>query len=257
MTRRCVVFAVMVLSPLCAAAGDVPDLWTREQGCDWPAFLGPCGDGTSPETGFFTAAGLRGARVLWQRRLGSGYAMPSVSRGRLFLFTRLGDTNRLDCLHAETGEPLWHFDDPTAYEDLYGYDGGPRCCPVVDDDRVYIVGAEGTLHCLRVLDGAVVWKVDTVAEFGVVQNFFGVGGTPVVEGELLIANIGGSPREGQDVPPGQLDRVRGADSGVVAFDKRTGAVRYRFSDELASYASPVCATIRGRRWGFVFARQGK
>lgn len=244
------------LAPYLALAADVPDLWTRRRGSDWPAFLGPTGDGKSTETGFFVDGRVRGAKVLWHREIGSGYAMPSVSRGRLFQFSRYGDRNRLECLRAETAEALWDFDYPTAYEDLYGYEGGPRCCPVVDDDRVYIMGAEGVLHCLSVLDGSVIWKVDTAQEFGVVQNFFGVGSTPAVEGDLLIANIGGSPAESRAVPPGQLDRVRGADSGVVAFDKRTGAVRYRFSDELASYASPTLATIAGRRWGFVFARGG-
>ena len=237
-------------------AADVPDLWTRQQGADWPAFLGSAGDGTSSETGFFVKGRLRGAKVLWHRAVGSGYAMPSVSRGRLFEFSRHGGQNRLACLRAETGEPLWDFAYATDYEDLYGYEGGPRCCPVVDDDRVYILGAEGVVHCLSVVDGRVIWKVDTTQQFGVVQNFFGVGSTPVVEGDLLIAAIGGSPAESRSVPPGQLDRVRGADSGVVAFDKRTGAVRYQFSDELASYASPTLATIAGRRWGFVFARGG-
>jgi outer membrane protein assembly factor BamB len=249
------VVAIGLICGTSSAAG-VPDLWQRTQGSDWPAFLGPAGDGTSPETGFFAASGLRGTRVLWQRPITGGYAMPTVSRGRLFLFTRPGNVNRLDCLRAETGEPLWHFEYPTAYRDLYGYDGGPRCCPVVDDERVYIAGAEGMLHCLSVLDGSVIWKIDTFAEFGVVQNFFGVGSTPIVEGDLLMANIGGSPPESRDVPPGQLDRVRGADSGVVAFDTRTGKVRWRFGDELASYASPTLATIAGRRWGFVFARGG-
>jgi len=239
-----------------APRAEVPDLWKRAEGSDWPAFLGPAGDGTSPETGFFTEQGLRGARVLWQRAVGEGYAMPSISRGRLFQFSRHGGRNRLECLRAETGEPLWQFEYPSGYEDLYGYDNGPRCCPVVDDDRVYIVGAEGMLHCLEVADGGVIWKVDTADTFGVVQNFFGVGSTPVVAGDLLIATIGGSPAESRDVPPGRLDRVRGADSGVVAFDKRSGAVRYRFSDELASYASPTLATIAGRPWAFVFARGG-
>src|SRR5262249_12666222 len=42
----------------------------------------------------------------------------------------------------------------------------------------------------------------------------------------------------------------------VAFDKLTGKVKYRITDELASYASPVIATIAGRRWGFQFARGG-
>jgi outer membrane protein assembly factor BamB len=259
--RRARLHRMLLASMVAAVSGasygtDVPDLWTRQQGADWPAFLGPAGDGTSSETGFFADGRIRGAKVLWHRAVGSGYAMPSVSRGRLFEFSRHGGQNRLACLRAETGEPLWDFAYATDYEDLYGYEGGPRCCPVVDDDRVYIMGAEGVLHCLSVVDGSLIWKVDTTQQFGVVQNFFGVGSTPVVEGNLLIAAIGGSPAAGRSVPPGQLDRVRGADSGVVAFDKHTGAVRYQFSDELASYASPTLATIAGRRWGFVFARGG-
>jgi outer membrane protein assembly factor BamB len=247
----------MSLAAAWAAVADQPsDLKGRQEGADWPAFLGPTGDGKSPEKGFFVDGRLRGARVLWHRAIGSGYAAPTISRGRLFQFARTGGRNRLECLRAESGDPLWAFDYATDYADLYGYDNGPRCCPVVDGDRVFIMGAEGVLHCLSVHDGSVIWKVDTSRRFGVVQNFFGVGSTPVIEGDMLIATIGGSPESSRDVAPGQLERVRGEDSGVVAFDKRTGDVRYQFSNELASYASPTMATIAGRRWGFVFARGG-
>jgi hypothetical protein len=45
-------------------------------------------------------------------------------------------------------------------------------------------------------------------------------------------------------------------TGIVAFDKRTGEVRYQGVDELASYASPTAATIGGRPWCFVLARGG-
>ncbi len=250
---RLLIGSVCLAVACVAADGEVLE---RREGVDWPAFLGPTGDGKSSETGFFLDGRLRGARVRWHRETGTGYAAPTVSRGRLFLFSRTGERNRLECLRPETGEPLWAFEYPTDYEDLYGYDNGPRCCPIVDDDRVYIVGAEGALHCLSVVDGTVIWKVDTSKRFGVVQNFFGVGSTPVVEGDVLIANVGGSPESSRGVAPGQLERVRGDDSGVVAFDKRTGDVRYQLSDELASYASPTMATIEGRRWGFVFARGG-
>ena len=68
--------------------------------------------------------------------------------------------------------------------------------------------------------------------------------------------IGGSPPESKSVPPGRLDQVEGNGSGIVAFDKLTGKVRYKITDELASYASPTLATIDGRRWCFVFARGG-
>jgi hypothetical protein len=90
----------------------------------------------------------------------------------------------------------------------------------------------------------------------VVQNFFGVGSTPAIEGNLLLVIVGGSSAEAQAAAPGQLNRVDGNGSGIVAFDKFTGAVKYKVTDELASYASMKLATIRGRRWGLAFCRGG-
>jgi len=146
---------------------------------------------------------------------------------------------------------LWKFEYPTNYDDYYGYNNGPRCCPVVDGDRVYIFGAEGMLHCVRSDNAQLLWKVDTATRFHVVQNFFGVASAPVIEGDLLIVQVGGSvENRARDEP------LKGNGSGVVAFDKLTGKVRYQISDELASYSSPVLATIRGRRWCFVLARGG-
>jgi outer membrane protein assembly factor BamB len=239
-----------------ASSAVVPDLGTRKQGEDWTAFLGPTGDSKSRETGIIANWPREGPRIVWQQRVGVGYGMPAISRGRLFQFARFGKQARLECLQSETGAPVWKFEYQTAYEDMYGYDNGPRCSPIVDDDRVYIFGAEGTLHCLTVIDGKLLWKVDTKEKFGVVQNFFGVGSTPVIFDELLICQVGGSSEDSRDVAPGQLDRVQGKDSGVVAFDKRTGAVKYQISDELASYAGPVLARINDRPWCFVFARGG-
>ncbi len=235
------------------AGGEVPSLALRRQGHDWPCFLGEHHDSKSAEVGLQVPWPAEGPKLLWQRRLATGYGMPVIARGRLFLFDRVENEARLQCWQSETAQPLWEFRYPTDYEDQYGYDNGPRCSPVVDDDRVYIFGAEGMLHCLRVVDGTLIWKADTARDFGVVQNFFGVGSTPVVFGELLIAQIGGSPPESRQVA---FDRLSGNGSAVVAFEKHTGEVRYQLSDELASYASPVLATIQGRAWCFVWARGG-
>jgi outer membrane protein assembly factor BamB len=229
------------------------ELRTRKQGSDWPAFLGPTGDSVSPETGILNPWPKEGLRVVWHKKLGTGYGMPSISRGRLFQFDRHGDKARLTCMQSETAVELWRFEYDTDYEDQYGYNNGPRCCPVVDGDRVYLYGADGKLHCIRAEDGKLVWKVDTAAEFGVVQNFFGVSSTPVVEGDLLIVQVGGSPPNSGTSP---TEDQKGNGSGVVAFDKHTGKVRYKITDELASCAGPVLATINGRRWCFVFARGG-
>lgn len=236
-----------------AEAVEVDDLGTRKRGADWPYFLGPTGDSKSSETGIRTDWPEDGLPIVWQKKLDTSYAMPTISKGRLFLFVRSGDHAKLLCMKSETGEFLWDFSYPTDYEDMYGYNNGPRCCPVVDDDRVYIYGAEGKIHCLQATTGKLLWSVDTFARFGVVQNFFGVGSTPVIEKDLLIVHVGGSP---PDSPPISSGEVQGNGSGVVAFDKYTGQVKYQLSDELASYASPTLATIGDRRWCFVFARGG-
>jgi outer membrane protein assembly factor BamB len=251
------VVAVAGVSPFSAlpylhgAAEGVLDLRTRTDGSDWPGFLGPYGTSVSTEKGIITPWPADGLRVVWQKKLGTGYGMPSISRGRLFMFDRVDNRARLRCFNSETGEPLWKFDYPSEYQDDYSYSNGPRCCPVVDEERVYIYGAEGMLHCLRVTDGKLLWKRDTIADFGVVQNFFGVGSAPVIEGELLLVQVGGSPA-------GEKRRLGQNSNGtaLVAFNKHTGAVKYKTGNELASYGAPVLATIGKERWCFLFARGG-
>jgi outer membrane protein assembly factor BamB len=223
---------------------------------DWPVFLGPSGDGKSTETGIRTDWSNGRLPVLWTRTLGESYGIGAVAEHRYYQWDRTGDMAQLLCLDARTGGELWTFEYPTDYEDLYGYNGGPRCSPLIDGDRIYLFGADGQLSCVRKSDGKPVWHIDTAKRFGVVQNFFGVGSNPVIEGRLLIVMIGGSPPESRDIPRGALDRVVGSNSGIVAFDKLTGEVVYQITDELASYASLKTATIDGRRWCFAFARGG-
>jgi outer membrane protein assembly factor BamB len=230
-----------------------PDLRTRKTGSDWPCFLGRSGTSVSAEKGILSPWPAGGPRLVWEQSIGAGYAAPAVSRGRLFLFDRIRNRARLRCWNAETAESIWAFEYPCDYKDMYNYSGGPRCCPVVDGNRVYIFGPEGMLHCVRATDGKLVWKIDTTADFGVRQNFFGVGSTPIVEGNLLLAQIGGSPAGSDRVA---FEDLKGNGMGLVAFDKYTGKICYKVSSELASYSSPVLTTIGNRRWCFLFARGG-
>lgn len=248
-----VLFTISLLFNTTFAQNSTSDV---EKNSDWPTFLGPNGNGKSNETGLNFDWPDTGLPIVWTHEMAKGLAAPSIVDGRLFLFDREGDTARLNCLNAETGKELWQFSYPCEYDDMYGFDDGPRTTPLVDGKRVYIFGVEGMLHCLNVEDGSVIWKMDTAERFGVVLNFFGVGSTPVVEGNMLICAIGGSPETSYaNVYAAQGD-LTGNGSGLVAFNKMTGEIIWQSSDELASYASPKIATINGQRKGIWFARGG-
>jgi outer membrane protein assembly factor BamB len=223
---------------------------------DWPGFLGPHRNGKSDETGLIATWPASGPPIVWQTAIGTGYSAPAISGGRLYHFARFGDVARLTCVDAKTGDEIWACDHPSDYEDLLGYNNGPRATPVVEGQRVYTFSAEGILQCVNTADGRPVWRIDTMKDFHVVKNFFGVGSTPLVYGDLLLVNVGGSPPgEAADVYAAS-GRVEPDHACVVAFDKATGKVRWKTGDDLASYASPLVAPLGGRDVLFMFARGG-
>jgi outer membrane protein assembly factor BamB len=251
---------------LCAARLSVLFLTTGlfvAPAADWPGFLGPQGDGTSPETGLLDSFPAGGPAIVWQTNIGTGYSAPSVRAGKLVLFHRLGDEEVVEAFDAATGEPRWRHGYPTAYIDPFGYNNGPRCAPLLTTNRCYTFGAEGKLTCLDLASGRPLWQRDTAKDFTVPEAFFGVGSAPLLEGDLLITMVGGQ-----------------TNSGMVAFHAATGAtvwesvgtgnwtgqpmhgwpgertVTWRNWDKQASYSSPVAATIHGRRVVFCLMRQG-
>lgn len=239
--------------PRMAAPGTASEATPAAATAGWPRFRGPQGNGRSPETALLEPWPEGGPPVLWTRPTGRGYSQVAGAGGRLFIVDRDADRIRLRCLHPETGEELWSDQYTTDFTGFIEEIWGPLASPVVDGDRVYTFGPEGRLRSHRVTDGELLWEVDTGARFGVVDNYHGAGATPWIEGELLIAIIGGSPADSPSIDSGE---VQGNGSGVVAFDKRTGEVRYQLSDQLASYASPLVAELRGRRTGLAFTRGG-
>ncbi len=218
---------------------------------DWPTILGPTRNNVSTEKGIITPWPKTGLKKLWECDLGIGYAPPVVAGGRLFHFDRFNDNARLTCREATTGKELWKFEYPTAYVDRYGYEPGPRACPVVDGDRVYLHGVEGMIYCLKTEDGKELWKLDTREKYNFHQNFFGVASVPVVDDELLIVAVGGSAK-GQR--PVDFRDVRPNGTGLVAINKMTGAVKYATGDELASYSNPIVANLNGKKTALYFSR---
>ncbi|MCI0538805.1 MAG: PQQ-like beta-propeller repeat protein [Verrucomicrobiales bacterium] len=230
---------------------------------DWPRFLGPAGNNTSPETGLLERWPINGPPILWSKPVGTGYSAPSVSAGKLVLHHRLKAEEIVECFDAATGEVRWRYAYESRFIDPYGYNNGPRCTPWLTSNLCYTFGAEGKLLCLTIDAGKLVWQRDTAKDWQVPEAFFGVGSTPLLEDDKLIVLVGGQPN-----------------SGVVAFDARTGRtiwesvgkktwqgvttigwrseIPYNWSgqEKQASYASPVAATIHGARHLLCLMRQG-
>ena len=203
---------------------------------DWAAFTGPAHNMSSPETKLLKEFPADGPRLVWEMNKGDGYAAPAVVGDRLILFHRLGDQAVVDCLNAADGRRFWRFTSPTVYKDRYGYNHGPRCSPVIAGDAVVAFGADGQLHCLDLETGKVRWQRDILTEFGLKQNFFGVGATPLVEDGRVIVNVGAP------------------DACVVAFDLVTGKKIWSTGGDWGpGYATPVPTTVNGKQRVFVFA----
>jgi outer membrane protein assembly factor BamB len=194
--------------------------------------------------------------IVWSARTGEGYGNGVASQGRWFQFDRFGSVERLTCFNAENGEPLWNWESPVTYTDMYGYNSGPRASPVVAGEDVIVYGVTGTLACVRVADGAMRWQRAVNQDYGVIQNFFGVGVTPLVHQGLVIVMVGGSPPSLQKVPLGQLDGVVPNGSGMVAFDLRDGREVYRTGSYLASYSAPIAASTDRGQVGLALMREG-
>ena len=236
---------------------------TRGQAADWPHFLGPTSDGISTETGLLSAWPSGGPKVLWKKQIGTGYSAPAIRDGRLVLFHRVKNEEIVQSFDVKTAKPLWQHSYPTRYRDPFGYNNGPRCSPLLTEKHCFTFGAEGVLHCLDVKTGKPVWQRKTSEEFQIPEAFFGVGASPVLEGDLLIVMVGGQPN-----------------STMVAFNKDTGKtvwesvgqktwegkpaigwpgeplVRWNSFEKLASYATPTLATVNGKRMLFSLTRQG-
>ena len=111
--------------------------------------------------------------------------------------------------------------------------------PLVADGRVYTLGADGVLQCLKLEDGDKVWRKELHKDYEVRPGFFGVATSPLLEDGRLLVNVGGA---------------NGA--GIVAFNKDDGKEVWKADDHDASYSSPVAADLDGKRQAVFLTREG-
>src|SRR5947209_9725407 len=203
---------------------------------DWPQWLGPRRDGSSTET----VAPWKGPlKVLWRQSVGEGHSSPVVADGRVYLHVKApgADVESLQEFDAKTGKHLWSGAYRRApYKGLFG--SGPRATPAAAGGQVYAYGITGVLTCYAVKTHQQLWQVDTHKVFKAPKLFFGASCSPLIEGNLVLVNVGGKG------------------TSVVAFDRDSGKVVWKMLDDGASYSSPLAFTAAGQRQVVFLTQQG-
>ena len=222
--------------------------WARSD--DWGEWLGPTRDSVSRETGWLKEWAPQGPPRLFEKSIGEGYSTVSVALGHLILFHRVKDEMVLESLDPLTGNGRWRYAYSTDYSDAYLYSGGPRAQPIVhkDGDRswVYALCPRGILTALDLETGKKVWSRDLEREFKLEPFFFGAGAAPLLDGDRLFVNLGGTNPGGTHLGTGF----------TFAIDKRSGEVLWKSPTDGGAYAAARTAEIDGARQLFVFHRGG-
>ena len=162
-----------------------------------------------------------------------------VSGKKAILFHEVSGQDVIECLNANTGETIWTNRYTTSFVDSFGSGGGPRATPAIVDGKVYTMGAQGIVVCTDMANGKTVWKVDTQKTYRAPDGFFGMACSPLIEGNAVLLNIGGT-----------------GGAGIVALDKTNGKLLWKSLDDEASYSSPVISTLQGKRRAVFFTRTG-
>jgi outer membrane protein assembly factor BamB len=175
--------------------------------------------------------------------LGSGYATPSVSGGRIYLMSnRALEDEFVDALDVKEGKKLWS----TRIGKVGNPDQKPnfpaaRSTPTVDGAMLYVLGSDGDLVCLESATGKVRWHKSLRSDFGGLPPTWAYSESPLVDGDVLVCTPGGK------------------DSTIVALDKRSGETIWKSGvpgGGMAGYASLIIANTGNTKQYIAYTANG-
>ena len=224
-----------------------------ESATDFPRFLGSGQDGiVANEQPIDAAAFAQNARIIWKQPIGAGWSGFSARNGFAVTMEQRGDQECVTCYEISNGELKWIYGHAARHKDKSGLGRiGPRSTPTIHQSRVYAVGAVGNLVCLNGADGALIWQKDLNAILGIrlseVEDSDGFrtqfeentrlawarSGAPLIVDETVVVAGGG--------PEGETRAT------LLAFDLKTGELKWKGGDAMIAYGSPGLTTLCGQR----------
>jgi outer membrane protein assembly factor BamB len=177
----------------------------------WPGFRGPNLDAIAAEDlqGKLNLQwGIAKPKVLWDVKLGEGYAGAAVANGCVYVLDydqeKEGDVIR--CLSLDDGKEIWRFFYKVKIKRNHGMS---RTVPFIAGDCVITFGPKCHVVCLDKTTGELRWKRELVREDGAEVPAWYAGQCPLIDGDKLILGVGGK------------------DALVMALDYRTGDVIWK------------------------------
>jgi outer membrane protein assembly factor BamB len=190
---------------------------------DWPGFRGPQRDSAVRGVQLKTDWSASPPVELWRRPIGPGWSSFAVRAGRLYTQEQRGEDEIVACHDVSTGRLVWKHSDPARFWESVG-GPGPRATPTLSNGRVYSLGGTGIMNVLDDRTGAVVWSRNAVTDTGAKIPGWGISGSPLVVGDLVIVAASGN---------------------LVAYDLATGNPRWFGPKGGNSYSSPQLLNING------------
>jgi outer membrane protein assembly factor BamB len=211
---------------------------------DWPQFLGPERNSTSPQKHLLRTWPEGGPEVLWSVNVGIGYGGPVVKDNKVYILDRNDEEgDKMRCFDLKTGDELWKFEYDAAGDVMFP---GSRSVPVVDNNYVYSCGPFGDLYCFNINTHKPVWNKNIWTEFGgdpgndsVSGSRGGFGG----RGNFPIWAISQCPLIYNDL---LVVLSQAPAAGAVAYNKNTGEIVWKTPNlGNESYTSPSIVKIDG------------
>jgi outer membrane protein assembly factor BamB len=197
----------------------------------WPQWRGPARDGRAAVKA--SASPAAKAIEVWKVPVGIGHSSPVVDANRVYVFTRRDERETIAAFDLATGKTLWStgYDVPYQMNPAAREHGkGPKSTPVVSGGRLFTLGITGVLSAVETATGKPLWRASFEKEFPVGPPEFGSAMSPMVDGDAVIAHVGGKDR-----------------GALRAFDAATGRVLWSWTEDGPGYASPVIVEAGGVR----------